>query len=83
MATTRTADTIKKRIVRLERVFQLGEEIVDAFDTDRKPHQAIVDAGVGAHVFGPRLSASVNRTSRGRACGHFARGIARFATPGH
>ena len=35
-----------------QRVLQLGEEIVDAFNADRQAHQAVVDAKAGAHIFG-------------------------------
>src|SRR6185503_16172340 len=38
----------------LERVVQLGDQVVDALDADRQAHQAVVDAQAGAHVLGQR-----------------------------
>src|SRR5712691_4138946 len=50
----RMTSAVKKAMVLLERVFQLGEEVVDVFDADRQAHQALVDAELGAHVLGQR-----------------------------
>src|SRR5207302_8563218 len=50
----RTTSAAKKAMVLLERVFKLGEEVVDVLDADRQAHQALVDAELGAHVLGQR-----------------------------
>src|SRR5207302_7820769 len=50
----RMTSAVKKAMVLLERVFQLGEEVVNVLDADRQAHQALVDAEHGAHVLGQR-----------------------------
>src|SRR5207302_7048945 len=50
----RTTSAVKNAMVLLERVFQLGEEVVNVLDADRQAHQALVDAELGAHVLGQR-----------------------------
>src|SRR6185295_13944119 len=42
------------RAALLERVVQLGDQVVDALDADREAHQAVVDAQPGAHVLRQR-----------------------------
>src|SRR6267143_4683009 len=50
----RMTSAVKKAMVLLERVFQLGDEVVNVLDADRQAHQALVDAELGAHVLGQR-----------------------------
>src|SRR5204862_91989 len=50
----RMTSAVKKTMALLERVFQLGDEVVDVLDADRQAHQAFVDAELGAHVLGQR-----------------------------
>src|SRR6266513_2922919 len=50
----RMTSAVKKAMVLLECVLQLGEEVVNALDADRQAHQALVDAELGAHVLGQR-----------------------------
>src|SRR5688500_2469985 len=44
----------RKEIVLLERVLQLGDEIVDALDADRQAHQSRVDAEVRPDILRER-----------------------------
>src|SRR5713226_5754845 len=50
----RMTSAVKNAMVLLERVFQLGDEVVNVLDADRQAHQAFVDAELGAHVLGQR-----------------------------
>src|SRR5438046_10008823 len=50
----RMTSAVEKSSVLLERVFQLGDEVVDVLDADRQAHQAFVDAELGAHVLWQR-----------------------------
>src|SRR5437588_6381508 len=50
----RMTSAVKKAMVLLERVFQLGEEVVNVLDAHRQAHQALADAELGAHGLGQR-----------------------------
>src|SRR5215470_8541613 len=49
-----TATTSEMRKTLIQRVLQLGDEIVDVFDADGEPHQAVADAEARAHVLRQR-----------------------------
>src|SRR3954464_8728460 len=38
----------------IESMLQLGDQVLDVLDADRKPHQSIADAKARAHVLGQR-----------------------------
>src|SRR5436190_358345 len=48
------AMTVERRKTLIQRVLELGDQVLDMLDADRQAHEAVADAEAGAHVLRQR-----------------------------